>query len=323
MEYGQVEGINKPVSRLVQGSMMLNPEDLETSFGLLDAVYGLGCTTFDLAHIYGGGNADRVFGKWMAERGNREKLVILEKGAHHNSDRRRVTPFDITADLYDSLARLQTDHVELYLLHRDDPSVPVGPIVEVLNEHHAEGRIQVFGGSNWTVERVQEANEYAAEKGLVPFGASSPNLSLAEQVEEPWAECVSISGPQGEASRAWYAKTQMPLFTWSSVAQGFFSGRVTRETADSVREDFPESSVRSYWHEQNFSRLDRVQELAAEKGLGVTQIALAYVHNLPLNLFTLVGCRSRAECQANVDALTLRLTPEEMAWLDLRGDSRV
>ena len=128
--------------------------------------------------------------------------------------------------------------------------------------------------------------------------------------------------PSGEAARAWYAETKMPLFTWSSVAQGFFSGRVTRTTADAVREDFPESSVHAYWYEQNWLRLDRVEELSAEKGLSVTQIALAYVHNLPLNLFTLVGCRSREECQANIEALSVKLTPEEMAWLDLKRDER-
>src|SRR5690606_27782491 len=127
------------------------------------------------------------------------------------------TPYDITADLFDSLARMQTDYIDIYLLHRDDPDVPVGPIVEILNEHHQAGRIHAFGGSNWSHERIREANEYAAAHGLTPFVASSPNFSLAEQIQEPWAGCLSIGGRKGAAARDWYRQNQIALFTWSSL----------------------------------------------------------------------------------------------------------
>ena len=120
-------------------------------------------------------------GRWLRARGRHDEVVILAKGAHHNDDRRRVTPFDITADLYDSLARLQTDHLDLYLLHRDDESQPVGQIVECLHQHAEAGRIGAYGGSNWTTARLQAANETAAAQGLRPFVAGSPNFSLADQ----------------------------------------------------------------------------------------------------------------------------------------------
>ncbi len=85
------------------------------------------------------------------------------------------------------MRRLGTDYLDLYVLHRDDPSVPVGPIVEALTAHKKAGRIGAFGGSNWTHERMQEANEYARVNDLTPFAVSSPNFSLAEQYKEPWA----------------------------------------------------------------------------------------------------------------------------------------
>ncbi|MEZ4634705.1 MAG: aldo/keto reductase [Caldilineaceae bacterium] len=85
-----------------------------------------------------------------------------------------MTPTTSPRDLHDSLARLQVDFVDLYLLHRDNPAVPVGPIVEVLNEHHKAGKIGAFGGSNWSPARIAEANAYAAANGLKPFVASSP-----------------------------------------------------------------------------------------------------------------------------------------------------
>ena len=322
MEYGSIPGIDKPISRLVQGTIPLRSKWLEESFTLLDGVYEQGGTTFDTAHGYYAGDCERVLGQWVRERGLRDKVVVIAKGAHHNQDRQRVTPFDITADLHDSLARQQRDNLDLYLLHRDDPSQPVGPIVEILNEHKRAGKINAFGGSNWSVERIKEANAYAEANGLEGFVASSPNFSLAVQAKPPWPNCVSISGPQGEAERAWYEANQMPLFPWSSLAGGFFSGRFNRNNLDSFTEPLDTLAVETYCFEDNFRRLDRVQELANEKGLSVPQIATAYVLSVPLNIFALVGCNNAAEFADNVAASNVRLTLQEIAWLELRSDTR-
>lgn len=301
---------------------MLRSSRLEESFALLDGVYEQGGTTFDTAHVYHNGDCERVLGRWIRERGLRDKVVVIAKGAHHSQDRQRVTPFDITADIHDSLARQKTDHFDLYLLHRDDPSVPVGPIVEVLNEHKRAGKINLFGGSNWSVARIQEANAYAEANGLEGFAASSPNFSLAVQAKPPWPNCISISGEQGEAERAWYQANQMPLFTWSSLAGGFFSGRFNRNNLDSFTETLDTLAVETYCFEENFRRLDRVQVLAEEKGMSIPQIATAYVLSVPLNIFALVGCNNASEFAANVAASTLKLTPQEIAWLELRSDTR-
>ena len=323
MRFGQVPGIEKPISRVVHGTIVANSKELEASHALLDYVWDVGCTTFDTAHVYGNGDNERTVGQWVNGRGLRDKVVIIGKGAHHNTDRKRVTPHDITSDIYDSLARFQFDYIDLYLLHRDDPAVPVGPIVETLNEHHAAGRIHAFGGSNWTHERVAEANAYARERGLTPFVASSPNFSLAEQLKEPWAGCISISGAAGAEARAWYAEQQMALFTWSSLAGGFFSGRFRRDNLDSFDSYFDKLAVTSYGGEENFKRLDRVRELAEAKGATVAQIALAYVLSQPFNIFALVAPRTPEEVRANVEASEMTLTPAELSWLDLRSEQLV
>lgn len=319
MKYGHITGLEKPVSRLVQGTVMVHSGDLEGSFKLLDAVFEQGCTAFDTAHIYGGGDNERTVGKWVNSRNIRDKVVILGKGAHHNPDRRRVTPYDITADLHDSLARFQFEYIDLYLLHRDDPTVPVGPIVDILNEHMKAGKIRAFGGSNWSAERIREANDYALRHDLTPFAASSPNYSLADQVEEPWENCVSISGPSGAAQRAWYAQTRLPVFAWSSLAGGFFSGRLTRANLAQHKDAL---YYRCYVSEDNLKRLDRVQLLAEEKGLTVPQVAMAYVMNQPMNLYALVGCATPEEFADNVDVLDLTLSSEELAWLNVEAESR-
>ncbi|MBZ0302934.1 MAG: aldo/keto reductase, partial [Anaerolineae bacterium] len=211
---------------------------------------------------------------------------------------------------------------DIYLLHRDDPDVPVGPIVEKLNEYHNKGIIGIFGGSNWTVARVQEANAYAEAHGLKPFAASSPNFSLADQIKEPWSGCISISGPGKAEERAWYQANQMPLFTWSSMAGGFFSGRFRRDNLATFSDYNDKVVVDAYGYETNFERLERVEQLAAEKGVTIAQIAVAYIFNQPLNIHALIASRSADELQQNVAALELPLTQAEIDWLDLRSDQR-
>jgi aryl-alcohol dehydrogenase-like predicted oxidoreductase len=316
MEYGQIEGVNKPISRLVQGTLMTNSEHLEEGFALLDAVFAEGCTTFDTAHVYGSGDNERTVGRWIRERGIRDKVVLLGKGAHHNADRQRVTHYDIEADLHDSFARFGFDYIDIYILHRDDPSQPVGPIVEVLNQYQASGNIGVFGGSNWSHKRIEEANEYAYAHNLKPFTVSSPNFSLAAQHQPPWPNCISIAAEQGKDAREWYGKQHMALFTWSSLAGGFFSGRFRRDNLAGMDSYFDKLAVTSYCYEDNFQKLDRAEQLAEQYQMTLPQIALAYVMSQPLNIFALVGCANVGEFRDNAAALALKLTADQLAWLE-------
>src|SRR5947209_5934479 len=174
MKYHPFPPLGRDLSRLVLGSMVFSLEALDLTYDLIETWLELGGNIIDTAHVYSGGNSERAMGRWFQERGRRQDVVVLAKGAHHNADRRRVTPEDITCDLRDSLARLKTDTIDLFLLHRDDPDVPVGPIVEGLEEHRRAGRIRAYGGSNWSIQRLEEANAYAAAHRLQGFTASSP-----------------------------------------------------------------------------------------------------------------------------------------------------
>lgn len=324
MKYGRIDGVSKPVSRIVQGTAFSGTVlDMEDSIlRLFDDVFAMGVTTFDMAHNYGGGDVERVFGRWLKTRGVRDEIVILTKGAHHSKDRKRVTPHDIESDIHDSLARLGTEFLDIYLLHRDDETKPVGPLVAKLNEYHEKGVIGIYGGSNWSIERIQEANAWAAANGAQPFRASSPNFSLADQIEVPWEGCISISGPGNHDEQAWYREAQTPLFTWSSLAGGFFSGRFRPDNLDDFTDYYDRVVVDFYCSEDNFERLARAQILALEKSLNVAQIAVAYIFNSPLNIYALIASRSGDELRQNIEALELELSPAEMAWLDLLSDTR-
>jgi len=323
MEYGSLRGVDKPISRLVQGTIPLSDEDESGSFALLDGVYEAGGRAFDTAHSYGNGMNETMLGKWIASRGVRDEVVVLGKCAHPEKGKpKRVTPEDITDDLHESLQRQQTDYIDLWVLHRDDEDVPVGPIIETLTEHRRAGKISAFGASNWSTARIQEANRYAAEHDLEPFSLSSNNFSLAVQIQPPWEGCVSISGPQAASERAWYVESGLPNFPWSSLAGGFFSGRFTRDNLDTFDTYLDKLAVTTYCSEDNFRRLDRAKEMAERLGASVPRIAMAYVMNQPIDTYALVGCQKASEFVDNVEGLATKLTQAELDWLDLTSDER-
>ena len=309
MTYGEVAGVGKPLSRLILGTMMFSTRTLPYNLAMLDGFVAAGGTTLDTGHVYGGGDCERAVGQWMKLRGNRDELVIVGKGAHPDASGPRVRPETIASDLRDSLERLGTDYIDLYLLHRDDPAVPVGELVEALNEHQRAGRVRAFGGSNWTVERLQAANDYAAAHGLTPFTASSPNFSLAVWNEPPWAGCLSAS----VTGREWYAARNMPLLAWSSQAQGFFTGRYSSEDHSDAE------MVRCWYNEANFQRLERARDLGQRKGVSANTIALAYVLRQPFPIYPLIGPRTLEELRTSLEALIVSLTPAEVSWLNLEG----
>ncbi|MEJ7838138.1 MAG: aldo/keto reductase [Thermomicrobiales bacterium] len=323
MEYGSLKGISKPLSRLVQGTIPLSADDPDTGYALLDGVYEAGGRAFDTAHSYGNGSNERMLGTWIKSRGVREDVVVLGKCAHPEGDKpKRVTPEDITSDLHESLERQQTDYIDLWVLHRDDEDVPVGPIIESLTEHQRSGKISAFGASNWSTARIQEANQYAADHDLEPFALSSPNFSLAVQIQPPWAGCVSISGPDAASERAWYVENTIPIFPWSSLAGGFFSNRFSRENLDTFDSYLDKLAVSTYCSEDNFKRLDRTRELAARYDASVPRMAMAYVQNQPLDIYALVGCQKASEFADNVEGLSLKLSQAEVDWLDLTSDEQ-
>ena len=322
MKYDRIGGLDKEISRIVYGCdwFQLNSEENKAkAFRALDEVISVGCNAFDTAHVYCGGDSERTLGLWMEERGNRDRVVILTKSSHHNGDRKRVTPFDIESDLHDSFARLRTDYVDILLLHRDDLEKDVGPIVEILNKYYALGKVKAFGGSNWTHQRIEAANEYAYKHNLQPFTASSPNFGLAEQVQNPWGEgCVGLNGPDNKEAREWYMKNNaVRIFAYSSLARGFFSGRVYSDTTpEQGRKILDDAAFRAYFHPVNLQRLARVEELAKEKNMTVPQIATAYAICHPLKIFSLQSPRSISEMRQNNEAMDLVLSDDEVKWLN-------
>ncbi|TDW14374.1 aldo/keto reductase [Kribbella kalugense] len=300
MTYGKVPGLDKQVSRLVMG--VDNQQTLPHAAVIFDDFVERGGTTFDTAYIYGGGRGERLLGQWMKSRGNRDDVVVIGKGAHTP----HCNPESITRQLHESLERLQTDHVDLYLMHRDNEEIGVSEFVDVMDEHFKAGRIKAYGGSNWSLERFDEANAYAEANSKQPFTLLSNHLSLARAYDVPWAGCRHVSDDE---SQAWLRERQVALFPWSSQARGFFTGRAKPEdTSDS-------ELVRCFYSDENFRRLDRARELAKAKGVEPTAIALAWLLHQPYPVFPLIGPRHVSETRTSTPGLSVSLTEDEVAYL--------
>ena len=307
MKYGRIPGIDKPVSRLAAGADFSG--DSPRQFNVIaDDFFERGGNMFDTAWLYyswGPLFSDIAFGSWMKSRGVRNDVVILAKGGHTP----HCNPKMITKQLMESLEMLQTDHVDIYMMHRDNLEIPVSEFVDVLNEHKKAGRIKVFGGSNWSVDRVEAANKYAASKNLQGFSVVSNNFSLARLVDPVWPGAISASD---KVSRDWFTKTQMTLIPWSSQARGFF---VPGRAAPDKREDA--DMTRCWYSEDNFKRLDRATELAKKYAVSPINIALAYVLCQPFPTFPLIGPRQLSETRTSLPALDVALTAEELRYLNL------
>ena len=269
--------INKKMSKIVFGCA----NDLMNSGGNADKILNraleLGINTFDTARQYG--LSENSLGHWLKQQ-NREEIVLITKGSHPEGDRDRVTPEDIEADITQSLETLNTNYTDIYLLHRDDLAVEVGPIVEKLNQLVVDGRVKVFGGSNWTVERIKEANTYAEKHNLQKFTVSSPNFSLVEQIGEPWGGgpgSVTLTGIQNKDTRAWYKVEEIMILGYSSLGHGLLCGRITSENLDEIQNILSPPALKGFYYPENIERVKRADSLAKEKGCTIPQLAIAWI----------------------------------------------
>ena len=285
---------------------------------MLDAFVDLGGNFLDTAEVYANwlpelprSISERTLGAWLTQRGNRDRMFIGTKGAHpdlatmHIS---RLAPADILHDLHGSLARLQTDVIDLYWLHRDDESRPVGEIIETLAAEVKAGKIRAFGCSNWRTARMQEAWSYATQQGLPGFVANQPLWSLAQ----PNPAAFGMPGLAGMDAQmfAFHQQSRWAVIPYTSQARGFFSKLVAHGEAG-----LKEGERKAYLNETNRQRAARAAALAQQHGVTVAQIALAYLINQPVPTIPVIGCHTLVQLADSMGAATVTLTPAELREL--------
>ncbi|MGZ9810494.1 aldo/keto reductase [Pseudoroseicyclus sp. H15] len=292
-----------PVSRFILGCD--NRETLAEGAIVWDAFMEAGGTAFDTAHIYGQGLHERVLGQWIADRGVAKDVTVVVKGAHTPW----CVPDAIGVQLGMSLGRLGLDKAPIYIMHRDNPDVPVGEFVEAVARERDAGRIGIWGGSNWNTERFAEAVEYAEANGLEPPRILNNNLSLAVMERPIWAGCLTSNTPE---TLAFLRERNLTHLAWSSQARGYF---LPAELRDRLPEETrPEAC---YGSPANEERRRRAEELAGARGVSAHNLAAAWVLAQNFPSFAVIGPRSPHEIATSLPALRVQLSPEEVAWLNL------
>ena len=291
------------------------PEDI--AFQVMDAYLALGGNVLDTARVYGDfdlgipGISEKTIGKWLAVRKNREDLVLSTKGAHPPWGyflTPRLDRASILGDMEESLEALGVSGVELYYLHRDDESRPVGDILETLNMLTESGKAQLLGASNWKTARLEEANAYAAAHGLKGFSVNQPQWSLAFQHRVADVTLVQMDRAMYEMHR----KTGMAAMPYSSQAQGFLT-----KLFELGEDRLPDALKRDFVSEDNARRYQAVLKVREETGLSVGAIALAFLTGQK-DFFTLpiVGVSRLSQVEALREASDAVLPPAALSALN-------
>jgi aryl-alcohol dehydrogenase-like predicted oxidoreductase len=219
-----------PASRIILGSTYFGDRVSEDKAQAIMTRYAdLGGTTIDTARLYGDfaqdgrPGSEGAIGRWFRESGRRSQFTLITKGGHPSMGpamTSRISPDCIRDDIERSLLTLGTP-IDLYFLHRDDPTVPVSQILPVLHEYVWSGDIRAIGASNWRQERIREANTYAREHALTPFTATQIQWSLAV-LDRPMLNKCFDSTVEGVYSAFKAMDNDLPLLAFTSLAWGFF-----------------------------------------------------------------------------------------------------
>ncbi len=319
MKYVTIPHSELRVSQICLGSAEFGASiTRQDAFRLLDTFVAEAGNFIDTAHVYSDwipntkSTSEKWIGQWLKQSGMREDTVIATKGGHpelRSMNVSRMSREDIEQDVNESLEYLQVDVIDLYWLHRDDVNMPVGEILDILNEQVWLRNIRYFGCSNWSVKRIKEAQDFAERKNIKGFVANQPlwSLAAADMSKIPDQTLVGMD----EEGMVFHKRTQLAAIPYSSQAKGFFS-----KVEQLGREGLSEGDQKVYYSEINKRRLLRVKELAKKYTVSVNDIALSYLLSQPFTTIPVVGCKTVDQLRASLKALDVVLTSEEIAYLE-------
>jgi aryl-alcohol dehydrogenase-like predicted oxidoreductase len=294
------------VSRLCLGGNVFGwTADERTSFAVLDAFVVAGGNFIDTADSYmgrapgnSGGESETIIGKWMASRGNRDSVVIATKVGSW-PQRPGLSRANIVAAVEDSLRRLQTDRIDLYFSHRDDPDTAQEETAAAFDELVQAGKVRAIGASNITAERLRSALEISAREGLASYVALQPHYNLLERDFE--SAFVPLLASEGLAC--------LPYF---GLAMGFLTGKYRPDTAvDSARAE----GAMAYMDDRGLRVLATLDEIAAAREVPVAAVALAWLADQPTVAAPIASARTPEQLTELLPVLDLTLTDSEQRRL--------
>lgn len=312
-----------PNTDLIPSSLCMGTGDFggsierNLSFDLLDTFIDHGGSFIDTAKIYNDwipgetSRSEKIIGEWMRLRKKRQLLILATKGAHYSLSTPhipRVSSEDIICDLNASLKHLQTDVIDLYWLHRDDPNRPVEEIITTLYSQVETGKIRYYGCSNWSLERIRAAQKFATENHLPGFSAVQNMWNLAK------INPVGISDPtiivMDDALEEYHSTYQLTAIPFSSQANGLF-----QKMAASNQDSLSEMHKRMYLNPETQQRFSRLQALRESTGLSITQVVIGYLLGQPFPTIPVFSSRSQFQLLDTLSAADTRLSREQIYYL--------
>jgi len=308
MRYRKLGSSDLEVSEIALGSWLTYAGGIEAdqTRACTDAAFEVGINFFDTANVYGRGAAETAWGEILSDR-PRDSYVLATKvwgQMSDDPDERGLSAAQIAKQIDASLARLQTDFVDLYQAHRFDPAVPIEETIEALQQVVTEGKARHLGFSEWTPEQIEAALEIA---GPDLFVSSQPQYSMLWQAPE--AEVFPVSAANG-----------ISQIVWSPLAQGLLTGKYKpgeAPPADSrAASDSMNTAMNLVMNEANLEAVERLRPIAAGEGLSLTELALAWVLRREEVAAAIVGASRPEQVHANAAASGVELSDDVLAAID-------
>ena len=323
MEKLQMTGTDLTVTTIGLGSTQIGSgTDEATSFAILDRYLAAGGSLIDTAHVYGADSSadesksEATIGRWMADRGVRDRIVLTTKGGHPDNDfahgiigKPRLHAEELAHDLAMSLASLRTDVIDLYLMHRDDPGIPVGEILDFLEDQVKAGKIRYYGCSNWQIPRMQKAMAYAKAHGLTGFVANQVAGGLAKLDEEITGRTDMVS-LDPEMIR-FHKENGMTVMSYMTMNNGYFQKRIQGKEIAPLIQMFYRDPV----NEKILAKLTEMHR----QGISLTSVMYHYAMHYGIPTIALFGFSGVAQLEDLLAAIEQPVPEEDLAELyDIR-----
>ncbi|OXM58178.1 alcohol dehydrogenase [Amycolatopsis thailandensis] len=270
--------------------------DEQQSFAVLDAYTAAGGNFIDSADLYSGGGSETIIGNWLTKRGRRDDVVIATKTGMWE-ERKGLSAANIAAAAEDSLRRLQVDHIDLYYSHIDDPDTPIEETLGAFDALVRAGKVRYIGASNYSAERLAESLSISDREGLAKYVALQPHYNLVERdYETDLAPTVEREG--------------LGVLPYFALAKGFLAGkyRSKEDLGDSPRA----ARASSYLDERGERVLAALDGIAADRGVTVAAVSLAWLFAQPTVTAPIASARSVEQLNDLLPAADLSLTSDEL-----------
>lgn len=286
--------------------------DEAQSFAVLDAFVDRGFNCIDTADVYSvwkpgnhGGESETILGKWFKQSGKRDKVVLLSKVGMKMPAGEGLSKKYILSEVEESLKRLQVETIDLYQSHKDDPNTPLDETLEAYQQLIAQGKVRFIGASNYSGERLREAEKVSADKKLPAYATLQPEYNLVDR-EAYEKDLAPVLAELGLGSIVYF-----------SLASGFLTGKY--QTLEDTKGKGRGSRVEKYFNNRGMKILAALKQVSTETGAQQASIALAWLLAQPTVIAPIASATSPAQLEALFAAVDLKLTDAQVKTLTDAG----